>query len=236
MNKFHAFIAFCAIFSAAGFASAQSAGGAGPALDRVISATDGQLAPALAAALDNAAAVPVPAAPAKAEGIAGIKGSYFPLRAGAVYNYDYTSSEFYGVKHVRLEYIHYSEKDHAVSVLKTVTYGGASRNEVYGVHAEEKGVYATGGIITGRRMEFPLPLELNKNWSENSALLTVDATDARVQVPAGNFVACLKVSSAIGGGAGRGERYYAPGIGLVYEESISGTGWAAVKLVSYDLD
>jgi hypothetical protein len=236
MNKFHGLIAFLAVLSASGFASAQSEVSVRSVLDHAISATDGQLAPAFAAALDNAVAVPVPAAPARTEVAAEAADLYFPLRAGAVYNYDYTSSEFDGIRHVRLEYIHYSEKDHAISVLKTVTYDGASRNELYGVHANAKGVYATGGIISGRRMEFPLPLEISKNWSESADLLKVDAIDARVQVPAGNFGSCLKISSAIGGAAARGERYYAPGVGLVYEEVISGTGRAAVKLVSYDLD
>jgi len=233
MKKFHNFGAFIILVSLSGPVSAQPDLVNKAVLENVVSATDGRLAASLTDAMGQVQAVPAPAAPSREEAASEARDGYFPLREKAVFLYEYTSSEFTGVKLVRLEYINYSGKDNAGSVSKTITYKGVSRNEVYGVHADAEGVYATGGVIGGRRMEFPLPPAIGKNWSENSHIANVAATDARVDVPAGTFMNCLKVTAAIGGDAGKGERYYAPGIGLVYEQVRTGAGQAAVKLLSY---
>jgi hypothetical protein len=230
MKKFQTLSALIILVSVSGFASAQSTLSDKSVLETAISATDIQIASSFADAMSLAQAVPVPVAPSREDAGAQALEAYFPLNGKTVYLYEYTSSEFVGAKLIRLEYINYSEKDHAVSVFKTITYNGVSRNEVYGVHANAEGVYSTDSIIGGKRMEFPLPAVVGKTWSENSDLVRIEATDAQVNVPAGTFRDCLQVT------AGKSERYYAHGIGLVYEQVQTNDRQSAVKLLSYQIN
>ena len=65
--------------------------------------------------------------------------------------------------------------------------------------------------------EFPLPPVLGKKWNRYPDGYSVDALDATAKVPAGEIKNCLRVLRLIAGGDGGGEeRYFAPGVGLVY--------------------
>lgn len=203
-------------------------------MQNVIAATDAQLAQCFRTFAANVPAVPAPGLPSAGQAADQNGSVYFPLVPKAVYTYVYTSSAFYGPKTIRLEYLHYSAKDRAVSVMKTITYNGASRNEVYGVHAQDDGVYATGGLIGGRRMEFPLPVTVNKDWSETAGVTRIASVEAVRQVPAGTFRGCLQVTA--GGDDAGAERYYAPGVGLVYEQLRAAGRTDTVKLVSFELN
>jgi len=55
-------------------------------------------------------------------------------------------------------------------------------------------------------------------------------------VPAGAYNGCLKITTRLSGGdAGSAERYYAPGVGLVYERINSEDRQETLKLTSYQL-
>lgn len=205
-------------------------------LSDVIARTDVQLAASVNDAKDIAAAPSVPA-PVAVEGKTNAtrpQSDHFPLDKHIVLVYEYTSSEFAGSKTIRLEQMAYFPKDNAASFLKTTTYNGSSYNEIVGVHADAAGVYSRNGLLGGDRMEFSLPERVGSTWSRNSDGSTITSLSAAVRLPAGEFSDCLKVTTELGGGdAGLSERYYAPGIGLVYENVSGEAVQETLRLVSY---
>ena len=59
---------------------------------------------------------------------------------------------------------------------------------------------------------------IGRKWRHYPNEYRISAFDAVTTVPAGTFKKCMKVSYLIAGGdGGVGERYYAPGVGLVRE-------------------
>jgi hypothetical protein len=81
-----------------------------------------------------------------------------------------------------------------------------------------------------------VPLTYNMTWNEGSDRSRVAALNAKVTVPAGAYNGCLKISTRLNGGeAGTAERYYAPGVGLVYEQVISEDRQDTIKLTAYQL-
>lgn len=75
------------------------------------------------------------------------------------------------------------------------------------------------GIFDERELVLPLPLAIGDSWSEGNLKCTVASFDATTRVPAGEFKNCLRIAYLIAAGdAGSGERFYAPGIGLVRED------------------
>lgn len=137
---------------------------------------------------------------------------YFPLQPGLVLEYRTKDSSSQG--RVIIEVVSVSKKPKTTqALLRRITeWGGPAKTLEYPVLRDTSGVYTDG------EKEFPFPLTLGRKWSRRPNEYTVDALDAVVKVPAGTFRGCLRVSYLIGGGdAGSGERYYAPGIGFVYE-------------------
>lgn len=205
-------------------------------LSRVIARTDKQLSPSISvvAELPAVPAVSAPAAAAEEQQSALSKSDYFPLNKRLVLVYRYTSSEFSGAKTIRVEQLRYFPKDNAATFMRTTYYNGTSYNEVYGAHANQSGVYSVNGLLGGDRMEFSLPERVGSTWRKDSNGSTIESLSARVGVPAGDFSNCLKVTTELGGGdAGISERYYAPGIGLVYENVAGEAARETLKLVSY---
>lgn len=88
--------------------------------------------------------------------------------------------------------------------------GRPPRRGEFVVERRADGMYLDGGLL------FPLPPVPGREWDARPDRLFVESLDAEIAVPAGRFAGCLKVGLLIAGGdAGSGERFYAPGVGLV---------------------
>lgn len=146
---------------------------------------------------------------------------YFPLRAGSVYQYLHTGSELASPARAVLKFLSVSEIDgKTVACASLETYaGGANHAREFNIWRDAKGVYSAGGVITGGRLEFPLPPAKGLKWDQHPFANEIASLSADVKTPAGAFRNCLLVSVLIAGGdAGCAERYYADGVGLVYEK------------------
>lgn len=177
-----------------------------------------------------------PAAPVNAS-VKTPQPDYLPFAREAVYEYDYTSSEFPGSKVIQVEYHNYSENDNTVSVSMAV-FNRPDNNKAgaYAVYANAAGVYASDSPLGGKRLEFPLPAAVGRTWTEGSDTHKIATLTGKVSVPAGSYAGCLMVLARLGGGdAGMSERFYAPGIGLVYESVTAEDVQETIKLVSYRL-
>jgi hypothetical protein len=72
------------------------------------------------------------------------------------------------------------------------------------------------GVREGENVEFLRPLEVGTQWISPPRRFWIAALDAAVATPAGKFEGCLRVAYLIAeGDGGSGERFYAPGVGLV---------------------
>lgn len=218
-----------------GFALSASAQGA---IENVLENTD----PALAAAMHGAMAVqppftvPPPASISDGRYTDTPPAEYMPIHKKAVFQYEYTSSEFPGSKVIRVEYMSYSDKDKTAAVNMVVFNRYAPKVINYVVTADAYGVRSSDSPLYGPRLEFPLPLRYNTVWHEGPDRHRAAALNAKVETPAGPFHGCLKVKTYLSGGdAGSAERYYAPGVGLVYEKINSEDRQETIKLVSYQL-
>ena len=207
------------------------------AVENVLAHTD----PALSAAFRQAGeAMPVFSVPAPVSISQDNRASdtpaaeYLPLNRRAVLEYEYTSSEFAGTKIVRLEYTEYSEKDQTAKVSMIIFNRSKPRVSNFVLAANTTGVRSSDSPLYGPRLELPFPLVYNSVWTEGADRSRVAALNARVTVPAGVYNGCLKITTRLNGGeAGAAERYYAPGVGLVYEQIISEDRQETIRLTSY---
>ncbi|MCX5789492.1 MAG: hypothetical protein NTX64_13460 [Elusimicrobia bacterium] len=162
---------------------------------------------------------------------------YFPLMEGYKLTYRHTSTEFEGTETVEIvltDLRAFRDDAQATAVLTRTRDGKPGQQENYAVRKTARQVTAEGGVLKLRRMEFPLPLVPGKKWLEEPNVSEIAALDAPIEVPAGMFRRCLRVNTLLAGGDGGSTiRYYAPGIGYVYEE-YSGEDWGSrVELVSF---
>ena len=209
------------------------------ALSRVLGATDPALAAAAQAAAETMPAFTVPPPVSITPGYRvtdAQAADYQPLDRRAVLEYEYYSSEYAAPRTVRLEFMSYSAKDAAAQVNMIVFGEKKPRVSNFALVSGPDGIRASDSPLYGPRLEFPLPLVYNAAWNEGPDRSRVAALNARVSVPAGDYAGCLKIATRLGGGdAGSAERYYAPGIGLVYERVISEDRQETLKLTSYQL-
>lgn len=209
------------------------------ALNNVLTATDHTLSQAFreAGAAMPVFSVPAPVSISADERYSDTPASeYLPLGKRAVLEYEYTSSEFTASKTIRVEYLSYSDKDKTALVNMIIFNKTRPKVSNFVVVAGENGVRASDSPIYGPRLEFPLPLTYNSVWNEGPDRSRVAALNAKIAVPAGAYSGCLKVTTRLSGGdAGSAERYYAPGVGLVYERINSEDRQETVQLISYQL-
>ncbi|HCC48948.1 MAG TPA: hypothetical protein DEQ38_12650 [Elusimicrobia bacterium] len=209
------------------------------ALNNVLSATDHTLSQAFreAGAGMPVFSVPAPVSISTDERYSDTPAEqYLPLSKRAVLEYEYTSSEFTAPKTIRLEYLSYSDKDKTAMINMIIFNKTRPKVSNFVVIAGENGVRSSDSPVYGARLEFPLPLTYNSVWNEGPDRSRVAALNAKVTVPAGAYTGCLKITTRLSGGdAGSAERYYAPGVGLVYEQINSEDRQETVKLVSYQL-
>jgi hypothetical protein len=72
------------------------------------------------------------------------------------------------------------------------------------------------GVRSGPDVEFNYPAETGTQWISPPRRFWIEALGAEVETPAGRFTGCMRVAYLIAeGDGGSGERFYAPGVGLV---------------------
>ncbi|HVE12527.1 MAG TPA: hypothetical protein VNI01_03965 [Elusimicrobiota bacterium] len=162
---------------------------------------------------------------------------FFPLSAGLRLDYQLTSTEFAGTESVRvvIESVDAFRDDARARVLLTRSRGGTESQVRYAVRRGRREIVSEGGVLGLARREFPLPALVGKTWVEEPDRHEIASREASIAVPAGNFKNCLRVNVFLAGGdAGSAIRYYAPGVGYVYEE-YSGEAWGArVQLIAFE--
>lgn len=226
---------FAAVFVTLAVCAAQANDAA---LARALNATDPALAAAMRDAQDQLPPFTVPAPVSiQDERFSDTPAEeYLPIHKQAVLEYEYTSSEFTAAKAVRVEYMSYSEKDKAASVNMIIFNKTKPKVSNFTVAADPYGIRSSDSPLYGPRVEIPLPLAYNTVWNEGADHNRVAAMNAEIAVPAGVYKGCLKIVTRLSGGdAGSALRYYAPGIGLVYERIISEDRQETLKLTSYQL-
>lgn len=134
--------------------------------------------------------------------------TFFPLRAGARWEYAVEDSE--GRSDLVVEVLSVETRGPAVVARVRRTSRGGTAD--YEARVDPREVRGDG------RLEFPVPPTVGAEWSSGSRSFRVESLHAAVETPAGRFSGCLRVSWLIAGGdGGSGERFYAPGVGLVCE-------------------
>ena len=226
MNKYVlSLIVSLMLFSAAG---AQSFSG-------ILGATDPALAAAVRTALEkNLPATPAPSPVNKVKTANGPE-YYAPLQRGAIYDYEYTSSEFAGVKILRLEFDAFSAKDSSVTVTKSVFSSNTRQTATFSIYLTNNGIQADGSPLAGPRLEMPSQVRYNQTWSEGQNQSRVAAVNTQIKTSAGDYTGCVRIITRIGGNGGTINRYYAPGVGLVAEQMLTKEKYEAISLVAYQL-
>ncbi|MHB0996733.1 MAG: hypothetical protein ACYC2I_10225 [Elusimicrobiales bacterium] len=209
------------------------------AVQRVADATDPVLAAALRQAQENMPvfSVPAPSSISKEDRDTNTPpADFLPLNKRAVYEYEYTSSEFLGAKLIRVEFMSYSDAEKTAAVNMIIFNKTKPKVSNFVISAGPSGIRSSDSPIYGPRLEVPVPLTYNMTWNEGADRNRVAALNAKITVPAGAYSGCLKITTRLNGGeAGAAERYYAPGVGLVHEQVISEDRQDMIKLVSYQL-
>lgn len=134
---------------------------------------------------------------------------YCPLAQGAVREYASSDAQVQGA--------------FTVEVLSVAAAGGVMTAHVRKtVHSEPPRVVEYEVVKDAARVrsdgftKFTLPIELGAEWIVSPRRYWIEALDAVVETPAGKFKGCMRVAHLIAeGDGGSGERYYAPGVGLV---------------------
>lgn len=207
------------------------------AVENVLSHTDPALAGAFREAQENMPVFSVPAPVAIGERVTDAQAAaYLPLKERAVLQYEHASSEFDSPRTVRVEYLGWSDETASAAVNMITFHGSKPKVANFVVRAAAEGPLAGDSPLYGPRLEFPIPLVYNAVWFEGPDRSRVAALNAEVQVPAGLFKGCLKIVTRLSGGdAGTAERYYAPGVGLVYERVTSEERQDTLRLLSSEL-
>lgn len=142
-----------------------------------------------------------------------MSADYFPLRAGAVWEYATEDANGRGSLTIEVLTVEASAGRVAARCRRTVAVSGRPPSTT-----EFDAVVDRDGARGERGVEFPLPAAVGAEWSAGSKRFRVEALDASVETKAGRFDGCLLVSWLIAeGDGGSGERHYAPGVGLVRE-------------------
>lgn len=163
---------------------------------------------------------------------------YFPLMEGYKLRYHHTSTEFEEVETVEIQITDlraFREDAQATGIL-TRSRMGQPVTETFKIRKTAKQVSTDGGILKFTRVEFPMPPVVGKRWIEEPNVHEIAALDAAIEVPAGKFQRCLRVNTFIAGGdGGSAIRYYAPGVGYVYEEYSDEAWGSRVRLISFEV-
>jgi hypothetical protein len=159
---------------------------------------------------------------------------YFPLKENTRYEYSYKSTEFDKEAQVYIDILKVvKKKDKTVAKVK-MTFVLRDTNVVeYEIKKDKKWVITGDGIVIGGRKEFPIPPKEGLKWNEYQDGHEIVSMTDKLSIKAGKFANCLKVLTRIAGGdAGIAVRYYAPGVGYVFEDYNAEDKTCKVELVS----
>lgn len=136
---------------------------------------------------------------------------YFPLAKGAVREYAVVNASGKGT--FKIEVLTLSTdgpKTVAECRRVTILNGGPAQVTLHTIIRDSSEIRVDG--VT----EFKLPVKTGLEWILSPRRYWIEALDALMSTPAGTFKKCLRVAYLIAeGDGGSGERYYAPGVGLV---------------------
>lgn len=161
---------------------------------------------------------------------------YMPLKENRTLIYSYESSENEHAQRIEVKYVNvkkvnadYTSADIEVKVIPARKKASKFTFSISKGKKLVKGFNFVGG---NTRTEFVLPLEKGATWKGSNGEDLVASLLGRVNVPAGSFTACLKITTKIhGGDGGSATRYYANNIGLVYEEINAEDSHSVLKLI-----
>ncbi len=137
---------------------------------------------------------------------------YHPVEAGLRLEYQLRRAG--GETTLSLEYSDVRREGERVIARLKRTWRGPEGEEssVETVEKRPDGTYHAGRLV------LPHPPVRGKSWDHPPRQYRLEGLDCKAEVPAGKYAGCARVSYLIAGGdAGSGERFYAPGVGLVYE-------------------
>ena len=173
----------------------------------------------------------------KGEKITGAAMDFYPINKSMKYEYEYTSTDFLGTKHVVFEFVNYSEKDNSVNVNVTIIQGEKSSKMTYNLTLAYDGIYSTNSFLEGPRLEIPNSIYRGKAWTKGANKNWISSVQSRIDIPAGHFEDCVRIKTTIGeGDAGSAVRYYSRGIGLLYEEWQAEDKVETLRLMSYSIN
>lgn len=136
---------------------------------------------------------------------------YFPLNKGSLRVFAVSDASRSGT--MRVDVLSVARKGGVVTAKcrRTVSWrGGETKKSLFMVTRDAK------GVRSGREVEFASPVKVGTRWASAQYEYWIESLDAAVRTPAGSFKDCLRVAYLIAGGdSGSGERFYAPGVGLV---------------------
>ncbi len=162
-----------------------------------------------------------------------VEPDYFPLQRGYRLRYAHTSTRFEGLETVNIEFTDIQELRQGAQALAVLTRSrlGQNSSQSYLVLRESSRVLAEGGVLGMPRLEFERPPAVGRVWRQADGVHTIASLDASIEVPAGKFARCLRVNTLLADG-GTAIRYYAPGVGYVYEEYSEKKDGSRVALVA----
>jgi len=136
---------------------------------------------------------------------------FFPLTKGAVREYSSETSQAKGTFKIEVLSVATSGGKTVAKCRRTVNWSGEPPAVSEFEAVKDSADTRSGGVI-----EFKLPLKIGTEWIISPRRYWIEALDAAVTTPAGSFKNCLRVAYLIAeGDGGSGERWYAPGVGLV---------------------
>lgn len=154
---------------------------------------------------------------------------FFPLVKGAVRDYKTESSE--GEGSLTIEVLDVTGKGE-VKTAKCRSTMRPPKNPP--VIAEYDVTSDASGVRSGDAVEFNAPVKVGTEWIIPPHKYWIESLEAEVETPAGKFSGCMRVAYLIAGGdGGSGERFYAPGVGLVKvldNDEAEPSGFALVKI------
>lgn len=159
---------------------------------------------------------------------------YFPLKENTRFEYKYKSTEFEGTAKVFIDIVKVAKKPgKTVAQAQMIFELRDSHTSEYTISKDAKWMTTTNGVMVGGRREFPFPLAEGRKWNESPDTSEIVSMSDKVSIAAGKFSKCLKVVTLLdNGSAGKGVRYYAPGVGCVLEEYTDSAKTCELQLVS----
>ncbi len=136
---------------------------------------------------------------------------YFPLVKGAMREYAVTNAQGLGSFKIEVLSVATSGGRTVAQCRRTTLWKGTPLKVTLFEVVRDSAAVSTEGIP-----EFRFPVAQGTEWIISPRRYWIETLTAEINTPAGKFAGCLRVAYLIAeGDGGSGERYYAPGLGLV---------------------